>query len=326
MKFLLFARDKEILNICYDEEFLNDGLYKTREQIIAEKIVYDDIEVAFGTWGVPKFSEEEIKKYFPSLKAFFYGAGSVQYFARPFLNCGVRVFSSWCANAIPVSEYTVSQIILANKGYFKFQNKYREEGFDVARETANHFPGNYKTKVGLLGAGMIGKLIIKLLQNYDLDLMVFDPFMSDEKAKELGVIKSELDTIFSECQTISNHLAKNEKTNGLLNYSHFSKMRDYTTFINTARGSIVNEEGLKKAMRENPTLCSILDVIDPDEFRDKSDDLFSVDNIIVTPHSAGSQTRERKRLGKFMVDEYNAWINNQSVKYEVHLKDLETMA
>jgi phosphoglycerate dehydrogenase-like enzyme len=156
--------------------------------------------------------------------------------------------------------------------------------------------------------------------------MVFDPFMSDEKAKELGVIKSDLDTIFSECQTISNHLAKNEKTNGLLNYSHFSKMRDYTTFINTARGSIVNEEGLKKAMRENPTLCSILDVIDPDEFRDKSDDLFSVDNIIVTPHSAGSQTRERKRLGKFMVDEYHAWINNQSLKYEVHLKDLETMA
>lgn len=54
----------------------------------------------------------------PSLKAVFYGAGSVQAFARPFLNCGVKVFSACAANAVPVAEYTVAQIVLANKGFF----------------------------------------------------------------------------------------------------------------------------------------------------------------------------------------------------------------
>ncbi|MBK5200732.1 MAG: hypothetical protein JJE21_04265 [Spirochaetaceae bacterium] len=326
MKFLLFAQNLEILNICYDEGFLANGIYKSREQIIKDSVIYDDIEYAFGTWGVPFFSEAEIRKYFPSLKAFFYGAGSVQYFARPFFNCGVRVFSSWCANAIPVSEYTVAQIILANKGYFKFQNTYRESSFYEARAVSNHFPGNFKTKVGLLGAGMIGRLVINLLKNYEIELLVFDPFMSEEKAKELGVIKADLDTIFSECQTISNHLAQNKNTNGILNYNHFSKMSDYTTFINTARGSIVNEEDLKRVMRENNTLTAILDVIDPDEYRPNTDDLFSVENIIVTPHSAGSQTKERQRLGQFMIEEYKAYIINDKLKYEVHLKDLETMA
>ena len=63
---------------------------------------------------MPEFTEDEIKTYLPNLKAIFYGAGSVQSFARPFLNCGVRVFSAWAANAIPVAEFTVAQIILAN--------------------------------------------------------------------------------------------------------------------------------------------------------------------------------------------------------------------
>jgi len=63
---------------------------------------------------MPEFTEDEIKTYLPNLKAIFYGAGSVQSFARPFLNCGVRIFSAWAANAIPVAEFTVAQIILAN--------------------------------------------------------------------------------------------------------------------------------------------------------------------------------------------------------------------
>jgi phosphoglycerate dehydrogenase-like enzyme len=326
MDYLLFAKDMNILEICYDKSFLDKGLFKTYDQIIKENIVYDKIEYAFGTWGVPSFTSAEIKRYFPALKAFFYGAGTVQYFARPFLQNGVRVFSSWGANAIPVAEYTVAQIVLSNKGFFKLQDTFSQQGHNAAKDIAAYYPGNYKTKVGLLGAGMIGKLVINLLKNYDLDILVFDPFMSNEKAAELGVIKSDLNTIFSECRTISNHLAKNDKTNGLITYEQFSKMQDYSTFINTARGSIINEEDLKKSLRENPTRTAILDVLDPNEQRDISDDIFTLKNCIITPHIAGSQTKERKRLGQFMVNEYKSLLDNQTVKYEVTLKDLETMA
>ena len=76
-----------------------------------------DVEVVFSTWGMPAMTEAEIKECFPSLKAVFYGAGSVQYFARPFLNAGVRVYSAWQANAVPVVQYAFAQILLATKGF-----------------------------------------------------------------------------------------------------------------------------------------------------------------------------------------------------------------
>ena len=77
-----------------------------------------DCRYAFSTWGMPVYSEEEIRKYLPSLKAVFYAAGAVKSFAAPFLNAGVRIFSARDANALPVIETAVSQILLANKGFY----------------------------------------------------------------------------------------------------------------------------------------------------------------------------------------------------------------
>ena len=90
----------------------------TREEILANPARFADVEVIFSTWGMPKFTEEELRTALPSLRAVFYAAGSVQAFAREHLNRGVRVFSAWASNAVPVAEYTVAQIILANKGFY----------------------------------------------------------------------------------------------------------------------------------------------------------------------------------------------------------------
>ena len=68
---------------------------------------------------MPALGKEQILAYFPSLKAVFYAAGSVQGFAREYLEAGVQVFSAWAANAVPVAEFTVAQILLAGKGYFQ---------------------------------------------------------------------------------------------------------------------------------------------------------------------------------------------------------------
>ena len=91
----------------------------TRDNLAENLTLAKEAEFAFSTWGMPAFTTEEIREYFPSLRALFYGAGTVKNFARPFLEAGVRIFSAWGANAVPVVEYTVSQIILANKGFFR---------------------------------------------------------------------------------------------------------------------------------------------------------------------------------------------------------------
>jgi len=281
-----------------------------------------DTEYIFSTWGMPVLTEQEIREWLPRLKAVFYGAGTVQAFARPFLNCGVKVFSAWGANAVPVAEYTVAQIILANKGFFRTM-RYTEPV--RAKEVLQGFPGNYGQKIGIIGAGMIGKLVIGLLKQYDLEVMVFDPFLPDEKARELNVEKTDLETVFSQCRVISNHLANNAQTKGMLHGGLFAKMQPYATFLNTGRGAQVVEADLIRVLRERPDLTAILDVTSPEPPVEGSE-LYTLENCILTPHIAGSTGCEVRRMGVYMQEEYERFVSGEPCRYQVTEKMLETMA
>lgn len=284
-----------------------------------------DVEYVFSTWGITIMSEKEIKTIFPSLKAVFYAAGSVQKFARPFLKCGVKVFSAWAANAVPVAEYTVAQIILANKGFFKSALLASVGNRESAcREFAN-YKGNYGAKVGIIGAGMIGRLVIKKLKDYNLDVLVFDPFLPDEAAEELGVNKVSLEELFMECNVISNHLANNPQTQGMLHRKLFEKMLPYATFLNTGRGAQVVESELIECLKSRNDIMAILDVTCP-EPPDKNSELYKLPNCILTPHIAGSSGEEVKRMAVYMLEEFENFESGKQLRYEVTEKMLETMA
>lgn len=315
------------INLCEGEinirnVFATDAPVFCKADLLQNPADFRDTEFAFSTWGMPVFTEDEIKEYLPSLKAVFYGAGSVQKFARPFLNCGVKVFSAWAANAVPVAEYTVAQIILANKGFFKTM-RYTDRAF--ARKEAADFPGNYGVKIGIIGAGMIGKLVIRMLKSYNLAVLVFDPFLPDETAEALGVKKVDLETIFKECQVVSNHLANNEQTKGMLGGALFEKMLPNATFLNTGRGAQVVEADLIKVLKERPDLMAILDVTEP-EPPEVGSELYTLENCILTPHIAGSSGKEVGRMGAYMQEEYENFLKNAPCKYEVTLEMLKTMA
>ena len=296
-----------------------------KADVLTNPAKFADTEYIFSTWGMPSFTEEEIKTYLPSLKAVFYGAGSVQGFARPFLNCGVKVFSAWAANAVPVAEYTVAQIILAGKDFFVQSRLLAAE--DRAAAVARHggHIGNYRKKVGLIGCGMIGSLVAELLKAYDLEVMAFDPFMSPEKAERLGVTPCSLEELFATCSVVSNHLANNPRTQRMLTYKHFSSMLPYATFLNTGRGAQVVEEDLVRALTERPDLTAVLDVTHP-EPSPAGHPFYSLPNCFMTPHIAGSLGGEVVRMAEYMVDEYERLTAGVPVKYEVTLKMLETMA
>lgn len=313
--------------LCESETNIRD-VYVTQERIYTKADVlqtpshFQNTEYVFSTWGMPVFTEAEIKEYLPALKAVFYGAGTVQKFARPFLNCGVKVFSAWAANAVPVAEYTVAQIILANKGFFRTM-RYTDR--TVTRKEAGKFPGNYNVKIGIIGAGMIGKLVIRKLKDYNLEVLVFDPFLPDATAQELGVKKVSLETAFAQCQVVSNHLANNEQTQGMLKGTYFAAMLPYATFLNTGRGTQVVETDLIKVLKARPDLTAILDVTYP-EPPEKDSDLYTLENCILTPHIAGSSGNEVRRMGQYMKAEYECFTANQPCKYEVTLGMLKTMA
>lgn len=300
------------------------GFFK-KEDVLADPEKFRDVTEIFSTWGMPRFTEEEIARCFPNLKCVYYGAGSVQGFAFEFLQSGVRVFSAWAANAVPVAEFTVAEIVLCMKGFFHTVRQY--SAGDLAGSGANRGRsiGNYDYKVGILGAGMVGREVIRLLKNYECEILVFDPFLPDEKAAALGVKKASLDEIFASCEVVSNHLANNARTRGMLRGAHFEKMMQNCFFINTGRGAQIVESEMTDVLAARPDLTVFLDVTDP-EPPVAGSPLYSLPNVVMTPHIAGSLGREVKRMGVYMTEESERVAAGEPAKWEVSLEMLKTMA
>ncbi len=111
-----------------------------------------DVKSIFSTWGMPALSVEQIARM-PKLEALFYAAGSVKFFAAPFLERNVRVVGAWGANAVAVADFTLGQILLATKGYFRNQREFVDRTHYAEPRLG---VGNYEETVALIGAGMVG--------------------------------------------------------------------------------------------------------------------------------------------------------------------------
>ena len=280
-----------------------------------------EVEVIFGTWSMPEFTPQVLAAM-PKLKAVFYAAGSVRYFGLPLLEKGITLVSAWRANAIPVAEFTLAQILLATKGYFHNVAEYVHP--DVLF-TAHRGRGNFGETVALLGCGAIGSKVAEYLRNFHLQVKVYDPFLSDERAAALNVTRVSLPEAFAEGYVVSNHLPDLPETRSSLTRSHFASMRKHATFINTGRGITVDEAALIEVMQERPDLTALLDVTHPEPPQAGSL-LYTLPNIHVTTHIAGSLGDEVIRMADYCFEDFLRWRSGQQPLYEVTLAQLQTMA
>ncbi len=329
MKIIFLCQTEDTVLRVFNKEVLDKLGFKekifSKEDVIANPDNFNEVEFIFSTWGMPSFTEQEIKTCLPSLKAIFYAAGTVQSFAKEFLNCGVKIFSAWSANAVPVAEYTLAQILLSNKGFFPLCTAYSNGDVSAPRNEKDKYIGNYNAKVGIIGAGMIGKKVVELLKPFKIDILVFDAFLSEEEISALGGKKASLKELFAACNIVSNHLANNEHTVGMLNYDLFKLMPQRATFINTGRGAQVVEDDLAKILTERTDITALLDVT-CQEPPQKDHKFFGLSNCYLTPHIAGSSGKEVERMGDFMYNTYIAFLNNDKIDCEVTKEMLKTMA
>ena len=307
-----------------------NGRYDLYETVICKKNINNHIdacknaEYIFSTWGMEHFDENEIKKYFPNAKCLFYSAGSVQHFAKEFLNCNIRVFSAWKANAVPVAEYTYAQILLALKGFYQASIHTKKHYYKMSKYAGN-CGGIYNAKVGIIGVGSIGKMVAEKLKSNDVEVYCYDPYLPEDIANSLNIKSHTLEEIFKECDVITNHLANKEELTGILNEKLFDMMKPYATFINTGRGKQVDEKGLVKAMNRVKTRTALLDVLCREPLNPFSP-IARCKNIIVTPHIAGSLGNEVLRMAEYMTDEARRIDNGEPPLYEVTFEMLKTMA
>lgn len=331
MKIALFGTNKLQFSKVYTEKVLSKlSEYGELSERINKKNIKEnsdflrDCEIGFATWGMPQFTKEEIAQYMPNLKALFYSAGTVQYFARPFLESGVKVYSAFAANAVPVAEYTFAQITLAAKGFYQASKFYHVLPL-YSLAFANSSTGIFDCKVGLVGLGAIGQSVAKKLQALDVDVYACDPFVSPDRAKELNVTLVDMETLFSECDIISNHLANKKELENVFNYKLFKKMKKHSVFINTGRGAQVSEYALALSLILHPSRTFVGDVLKR-EFFPYINPLFWCPNAVLTPHIAGSTGNEPQRMVYYMMEELERYQSGAETKYEVTLESLERMA
>ena len=315
--------------IHFSSEFEGIDIY-TKENILSSPSQFKNVECIFSTWYMPFFTTEEIRNFFPSLKALFYSAGSVKYFAEPFIKSGVSVFNAAPANAKAVADFVVAQILLANKGYYQAQAANKSIlwrwAFNRAKKYSESRKGNYGARVGLIGCGNIGSEVAKLLSPYNLEIVVHDPYISEKRCLELGVKNIDLATLFETCDVISNHLPNIPATRNIINYDLLSRMKDHATFINTGRGEQVVESDLAKILKKRPTICALLDVVRHETLRPWSP-LLRRKNVFVSPHIAGSTGEETLRMVGYIVCVYNNFKKGQPVaSSEIQLSDLDKKA
>ena len=336
MKAIFLVNNKGNVDYVYSKESqeriknlididLND-IY-CQEELEANPEKFKDVEYIFSTWSMPGGTEpkDDFGRFMPNLKAVFYAAGSVRYFAESYFKRNVRIFSAYAANAIPVAEYSVAQILLANKGFYQSSVLAKAGNYEEAHKVSLAHCGNYDAKVGIIGAGMIGKKVIELLKPYKLNILVYDIFMSEGQAKEMGVTKVDLDTLFSECDVVSNHLANVPATVGILTKELFAKMKPNSTFINTGRGQQTDEDSMLDVFEAREDICAVLDVTitEPPVAGTK---FFTLPNVFLTPHIAGSQANEVQRMSELIVDELERYLKNEKCLYEITPEKLKTMA
>jgi phosphoglycerate dehydrogenase-like enzyme len=257
---------------------------------------FTDREVIFSTWGMMNFTDEQLSKL-PNLKAVFYGAGATDAFARPLLKNGIKLASAWKANAVPVAEFTVAQILLSMKNYFSNTWQNRFVG-----------PGCYGETVALIGAGAISQKVQELLKNFNLNVVVV-PSRPERRTVSL-------EEVFKTAYVISNHLPNRDDNKKVITGEMFESMRQGATFINTGRGAQVDEEGMIEAMKKRPDLTALLDVL-VEEPPQENSELYKVPNIHLSSHIAGSLNDELYRMSDYVIADYIRFANGEAMLNEV---------
>ncbi len=280
------------------------------------------VEVLVGHWGCPTIDAAAMARM-PRLEMFAYAAGTVKWQVTDSLwDRNVLVTSAAAANAVPVAEFAVAAILLANKGFIWLSAAERDPGLTVPIDP--NAMGNSGRKVGLVGASHVGRLTFDLLRRHDLDVAFADPYLSDSEAAAMGVAHMELDDLCEWCDVLSLHAPDIESTKGMIGERQLGLLADGTPIINTARGALIDSEALEAELVAG-RLQAMLDVTVPEPLPGDSV-LRTLPNVILTPHIAGAVGAETDRLADLAVDEVRRFAAGEAPLYPVQRSDLYRIA
>jgi phosphoglycerate dehydrogenase-like enzyme len=274
-------------------------------------------------WGCPGV-DEAVLAAAPRLRAVIHAAGSVKEarIAPAVWERGIAVSSAAEANALPVAQYTVAAILLANKRAFGSARSYAEGTFQPIELTADF--GNAGRTIGVVGASNIGRLVVAGLRTHGFPVLVADPYLTRDAADDLGVELVELDDLMRRSDVVTLHAPLLPQTRNLIDDRRMSLMRDGAIIINTGRGGLIDTEALLRHCGTG-RLDAVLDVTEPEPLP-TGHPLFALPNVLITPHIAGALGTEVSALGDFAVSEVTRFLAGQPLQGAIALEDLTRIA
>ena len=209
---------------------------------------------------------------------------------------GIRIARTQGANATGVAEYALLLIMALRRKLAEGIRCVKNGGWSkvIGHETIG-------MTVGILGFGAVGRTFAKLLQGFGCRILVYDSYHDEAAAKELNCIYTDAETIFRESDAITVHLALNDDTKGFVNADRIAMMKPDAVIVNTARGPIIDDTALCKAIKENRIGGAGLDVFTVEPIPADAPCL-GLDNVILTPHVASSTVESLWQIYQSAID------------------------
>lgn len=228
---------------------------------------------------------------------------------------GIVVLNAPQSNIVSAAEHTVALMLaqarripeacLSLKGGAWERSKF--EGVELQGKT-----------LGLIGMGRVGTLVGQRMLAFGVRVIAFDPYVSRDKAKELGVeLMPTLEALLVQSDIVSVHLPRTPETEKFIGEREFGLMKEGVRLVNTARGSIIDEDALLKALKDGHVAGAALDVFSTEPMTKSP--LFELDNVVVTPHLGASTAEAQDKAGVTIAQMVRLALRGEFVPYAVNL-------
>jgi len=211
---------------------------------------------------------------------------------------GVAVANAPAGNTVATAELTMALILAMVRSVAEADASVRKGEWARSRFKGAELRGR---TLGLIGAGRIGGTVAKRCRAFGMDVVAYDPYLTDERASELGAQRAEVDEVIERADIISLHVPLTEQTQGLISKDAIARMKKGSYVVNVSRGGVVDEAALADALKSGHLAGAALDVYENEPLEADSP-LRDAPNLILTPH-LGASTAEAQELVAYEIAE-----------------------
>ena len=223
-------------------------------------------------------------------------------------NNGKVVMNTPFGNSITTAEHAIT-LILSTARQIPYASQTTHEGkWEKSSIKGIEVTGKY---LGVIGCGNIGSIVAQRALGLHFKVLAFDPFLQDEKAKEMGVEKVTLDELFKRSDFITLHTPLTEKTKNIIGKDSFAKMKKGVRIINCARGGLVDEDALKENLESGHVASAALDVFVNEP--PKGSSLLGTKNLILTPHLGASTTEAQEKVALQIAEQISDYLKTGAI-------------